>query len=292
MFSKACGIASNFTGVAIISTRLFDKTVNCGCGAYIVINDEGWILTVAHLWNSRFAYQKHSTELSVYKKEIISIQQDPNLSEVVKRHKIKGIKNNPKWITNHSFWWGFDGVKVIDVKPLPEGDLVIGRLDPFDPNMVKNYPVFKDPSKLAIGTSLCKLGYPFHKINATYNEATAMFTLAPGSLPLPRFPNDGIYTRNIIGGRSKDKKYGIKFLETSSPGLKGQSGGPIFDKKGTVWAVQSRTSSLLLGFNPKVLKNGKEIEENQFLNTGWGVHPELIVAFLKDNGINFKLSSY
>lgn len=52
--------------------------------------------------------------------------------------------------------------------------------------------------------------------------------------------------------------------------------------KGTVWAVQSRTVHFPLGFNPKVKHKGKEIGEHQFLNTGWGVHPELIVLlFLK-----------
>jgi len=121
-----------------------------------------------------------------------------------------------------------------------------------------------------------------------------MFKLARGTLPLPLFPIEGIYTRNVITGKSKDGKYQIKFLETSSPGLRGQSGGPIFDVKGTVWAVQSRTASFPLGFSPKIKQKGKgkEVEEHQFLNVGWGVHPELIVVFLKDNGVKFNLSDY
>jgi hypothetical protein len=41
-----------------------------------------------------------------------------------------------------------------------------------------------------------------------------------------------------------------------------------------------------------VKRNGKEVEENQFLNVGLGVHPEVIVAFLTANGISFKLSDY
>ena len=38
---------------------------------------------------------------------------------------------------------------------------------------------------------------------------------------LPHFPIDGISTKNIGAGRSRNGKYEIKFLETSSPGLKG-----------------------------------------------------------------------
>jgi len=35
-----------------------------------------------------------------------------------------------------------------------------------------------------------------------------------------------------------------------------------------------------------------EVQEHPFLNVGWGVHPELIVVFLKDNGVKFTLSDY
>jgi len=171
--------------------------------------------------------------------------------------------------------------------------LVIGRLEPFNQKIISTYPVLKDPAlNLNIGTSLCKLGYPFHDIKASFNDTKNTFELAPGSVPLPLFPIEGIYTRNIIAGKSKNGKYDIKFLETSTPGLRGQSGGPIFDSNGVVWALQSRTNHFPLGFSPKIRKNGKEVEENQFLNVGWGIHPELIVAFLSDNGIKFRLSDY
>ena len=60
----------------------------------------------------------------------------------------------------------------------------------------------------------------------------------------------------------------------------------------TVWAVQSSTRHFPLGFSPKVKKEGREVEEHQFLNVGVGVHPELIAAFLKDNGVKFRLSDY
>jgi len=56
--------------------------------------------------------------------------------------------------------------------------------------------------------------------------------------------------------------------------------------------MQVQTAHFPLGFSPKVKKGTKEVEEHQFLNVGLGVHPELIVAFLVDNGISFKLSDY
>lgn len=292
MFANAYKLASCFTQPTVISIRFFDKTVECNCGAFVVLNEEGWVFTVAHLLESFFAFQHHAKEISDYYHKLQVIQQDQKLDVKKKRKKISHLKINPKWITNHSFWWGLDGIQLKDIKVFPEGDLAIGRLEPFDPKRISSYPILKNPSNINIGTSLCKLGFPFHDINASFDEVKNVFELAPGSVPLPLFPIEGIYTRNIIAGKSKDGKYEIKFLETSTPGLRGQSGGPIFDKNGTVWALQSKTSHFPLGFSPKVKKDGKEIEENQFLNVGWGVHPELLVAFLMDNGVKFRLSDY
>ena len=91
-------------------------------------------------------------------------------------------------------------------------------------------------------------------------------------------------TRFIEAGTSSA---GIQahLLETSSPGLRGQSGGPIFDTDGRVWALQSRTTHLPLGFSPEVEVNGKEVTEHQFLNVGWGVHSETIIDFANLHGV-------
>lgn len=172
MFADAYEKARCFTLPVIISTRFFDGSVECGCGAFVVLNDEGWIITVAHLWQSHFAYKKHTSEIDDYNLKLKSIEQSPNLDAKHKRKKIAQLKTNPRWITNHSFWWGFDGAQLKDVKPLPEGDLVIGRLEPFDAKRISVYPVLKDPaSRLRHGTSLCKLGFPFYDIKASFDSA-------------------------------------------------------------------------------------------------------------------------
>lgn len=293
MFAKAYELASCFTRPVVTSMRFYDQSVECGPSAFVVLNDEGWIITVAHLWNSYRAFKQNTRELEAHKKQLEAIKQDQTLTTKQKNKILRQAKPNARWITNHSFWWSWDGVTIKDVKALPEADILVGRLEPFTQTMVQAYPIIKDPSKgLSIGTSLCKLGYPLHEIKASFDETNSTFMLAPEALPLPRFPIEGIYTRNAVAGKSRGGKYEIKLLETSSPGLKGQSGGPIFDTKGTVWAIQCRTHHYPLGFSPKVKKNGKVVEENQFLNVGLGIHPELIVAFLRDNGISFKLSDY
>lgn len=293
MFANAYKLASCFTRPLMISMRFYDNSVKCGVGAFVILNNEGWIITAAHLWKPFETYQQHIKKLSAYDQQLKAIEQDQSLTTEQRNKKLQQTKPDPGWIMNLAFFWGWEGVSIKDVRTFYEGDILIGRLEPFEKTMVKTYPVIKDPSKdLNPGTSLCKLGYPFHEIKASWDKTKDCFVLAEGVLPIPRFPIEGIYTRNLVVGRSRNEKYEIKLLETSSPGLRGQSGGPIFDINGTVWAIQSSTNHFALGFSPKVKKNGKEVEENQFLNVGRGIHPELLVAFLTDNGISFKLSDY
>src|SRR5690606_2946450 len=120
-----------------------------------------------------------------------------------------------------------------------------------------------------------------------WDEGENRFSLPPESVPIPRFPIDGMFTREVNVELSNGKKhhFPLKYLETSSPGLKGQSGGPIFDSNGHIWAVQSKTSHLPLGFNPTVPNTNTK--EHQFLNVGWGVHAETIINFFHEHKINF-----
>lgn len=258
MFAKTYKIASAFTRPVVALTRRGDDKVSASCGTFIVLNREGWVMTVAHLWQSYFVYKKQQTD--------------------------SGELSPPVKIKNHSFWWGEDGTTLKDIYPFPDYDLVIGRLDPFDPSRVEGYPLFMDAHKMEVGTSLCRVGYPFSRIKATFDDKNSRFLMDPKSLPT-LFPIDGIYTRTVVAPAFKGAKSVAKFIETSSPGLLGQSGGPIMDVTGKVWAIQSRTAHLPLGFSPKIRRGEREIEENQFLNVGWGVHAEIIKEVLSKLGL-------
>jgi len=289
MFTIGYEKARGFTHPVIISTKRYNGKVDCGLGAFMTINDEGWIITTAHIFDSFFHYRQHTEQIRKYREMVDEINSDPVLDQRQRKKKINHLKQYPGWILSHSFWWNKDGVRITDVKILGEGDLAVGRLEPFDKDRFPSYPVFKRPEKMKIAQSLCKLGYPFHKVKAVYDEQNKRFVIDPATFPIPLFPIEGIHTRKLTLGKSKDGKYDLLLLETSTPGLRGQSGGPIFDSDGYVWAMQSRTGHHPLGFSPKITKHGKESEENQFLNTGIGVHGELIIEFLKDNGIKFNL---
>jgi hypothetical protein len=293
MFADAYEKAAQFTYPLIVITRRLDGRVQSSLGAFVVLNSDGWIATVAHLLEAELAYQKDSAEVAQYRQEIEAIESDRQLSPKQKAKKKRRLKSNPEWITNQLFVWGRGDIRVTEAKTIPEADLAVARLEGFDPSTVKAHPVIKKPSGLRCGTSLCRLGFPFDRIEATYDEEANSFRLPPEDWAVTRFPIEGIYTRDVLlMQNSSESRCPAKFLETSSPGLRGQSGGPIFDSRGTVWAIQSRTMHFPLGFSPKVKKDGREVEENQFLNVGWGVHPEVLVGFLENNKIEFELSDY
>lgn len=258
----------------------------------VILNSDGWFLTAFHVI-------KQLQDLDAERNAVLSHRarereiRTSNDSPKSKQKQLQSIgKLGDDKTEAYSVWWGRDGVTVTDLGGVQSVDLGIGRLTPFDPSWVPGYPEIKDPNKdFDAGTSLCKLGFPFHAIQPSYDAASNAFQLPAEAFPFPLFPIDGIYTRTIIIEEEQPSKYPLAFVETSTPGLRGQSGGPIFDTKGAVWATQAHTAHLELGFSPPV--NGRPNQvEHQFLNVGRGASAATIVALLSDLGVSFKLSDH
>ena len=287
MFAKACERVHKFTRPLIISTRTVDGTVSSSCGTFIIINPEGWILTAGHLFDSFVKYQQDMKKI----KEVEEINARKASMAVPGAMTLPDtIQLDPKWITNHSFWWGGDGLRITSVYVNREIDIALAKLDGFRPDMVQEYPIFRDPDTMRPGTSICRTGFPFANIATDFDEGSKSFRIRNGVLPLPFFPNDGIHTRNVLKqNKSKEGNYDMLYVETSTPGLKGQSGGPIFDTNGHIYAMQVQTNHIPLGFHPISEYDGKSIVENQFLNVGIGVHGKLLQQIMRDHHISFKV---
>lgn len=293
MFANACSIARGFTFPIIISY----KQVNGECfsiiGSFVIINEDGWFVTAHHiilqLYNLQTSYNSYHDLLARRK----SIQEDANIIQPIRKKQLSQMKIEPTAICNFSVWLGWDNVTLDQLLVLPEVDLAMGRLGNFDKTKISLYPSFKNPDKLMEqGTSLCKIGFPFHIIKPEYEENKG-FILPGGSVPPPFFPLEGIFTRNVAVQTDIIKPYPLMYIETSSPGLRGQSGGPTFDIHGVVWAIQSQTHHLKLVFgNGNDTTKESEHIKHQFLNVGWGIHAKTLVGFLKEHNIQFQLSSY
>ena len=285
MFAEACAKATQFTKPMVISTATVDGKVDSGYATYVIINSEGWAVTAFHC--VQCVLQQHNDEN--LKREVDAYNaQNPDEKRTY----------NPKWLKANSVWWGNDNIRYDTMHFHPALDLAFVRLTNLPHNFVTDYPVFKEPSAIRPGMSLCRIGYPFTKAKATYDPESTRFALGlEGGIP-QWFPYEGMLTRQIVGipldANGKPVKIDPNepqpmFVECSTPGLVGQSGGPIIDKNGYIVGIQSKTNSIPLGFGDKQV-DGKYMPE-QFINLGVGVHVSTIIQAMKKHGIKYKSES-
>ena len=281
MFSDAFQKVSSYTRPVVTSIRMHDGTVFSDVATFIVLNEDGWIMTAGHVFDHYTKYQTDTNKM----KEI----EELNESRVAAGEPDHIIKPDEKSIVNHSFWWGWDGVHLVQAYVDRQLDIAVGKLEPFNPSWVHDYPVIIDPSKARPGTSLCRLGYPFVDVSPSWDSNLNSFRISKIPAKEALFPNEGIHTRTIKHGRCKNGNYDWVEVETSTPGMRGQSGGPIFDKEGRLYAMQTKTHHMPLGFRPVVEYQGQNVVENQFLNVGIGLHASTIIQLLDGRGVRYTL---
>ncbi len=182
-----------------------------------------------------------------------------------------------------------DQYKELTIEMHPTLDLAILQFKGYGQLLYNSFATFgRDTQYIRAGRSLCRLGYPFPEFsNFRYNAHTDdVEWIDTGRVNSPRFPIDGIVTRLIAENNE------VTGVELSTPGLRGQSGGPLFDTTGMVWGMQSATRHLHLGFDIEdrdVLVNGRKsrVSNYPFLNVGLCVHGESIKQFLRLKGIKY-----
>ena len=88
-----------------------------------------------------------------------------------------------------------------------------------------------------------------------------------------------------------DREGHVTGIELSTPGLRGQSGGPLFAENGVIYGMQSSTHHLYLGFDiheKRKIGGREEMVNNQpFLHVGQCVHLDVIKQFLDENHIRY-----
>jgi hypothetical protein len=285
MFQKAYAIARSFTWPVVLSRRTHQGACSSSIGTFVLVNEQGWIVTAWHILEQ---WQQLEQEAKEWKERDSLEQEIRNNQALTQKERQKKLQKLGKWgpdaTSRCSAWWGRDGITLTKYGGIPAIDIGFGKLEPFDPGWVQQYPTFKDPDRdFEPGRSLCRLGFPFHAIQPVWDDERQCFHLPPEAVPLPLFPIEGIFTRTCVlvspNGQAVPK-YPLQFVETSSPGLRGQSGGPIFDVNGVLWAIQSRTAHCPLGFDPEVPGNPGR-REHQFINVGLGIHTATILGLFK-----------
>ena len=291
MFAAGVAHASKFTSPVVISSKTIGGEVRSGCGSFVLVNDEGWIITAAHVFKAHNVLAEHRKAHAEYAAMRKEIEDDAAFKLNKKRKLISRLVFSHEWLESVLFWWANDSLRCGDVHMNLLADLAITQLQNLKAPTNQTFPTFGNPSvELPPGKSLCKTGFPFHSIQASFDEAKQAFRFEPGALPIPRFALDGIIARYRVMQNSTDKTQAT-FLEMSTPGMKGQSGGPVFDTDGVVWGIQVQTDSLELGFQPEVTKQGKKVAEHQFLNVGLAAYVSEISALFKKFNVKHNVAT-
>ena len=151
MFRKAYDMARHFTAPVISYHTTVSGLSDAGLGSLIVVNDDGWIVTAAHIVQQAAALAGADNDARTWEIEREKIRSDGTISSKERSNRYAAIgKRNNKSVRRAGTVWGHHSSKLVDISVRAEVDLAVWRLDPFDPSWVSQYPIFKDPSKSLI----------------------------------------------------------------------------------------------------------------------------------------------
>lgn len=265
MFTEAVKVASFFTYPYVgLRSTVGGRTYTL-LGSFVVLNAEGWIITSAHIFEEMLAAHRSAAG------------QEPGDERVAHCSEIWAVP-------------GFQSTKpaVKGGRISPVADLALGKLEPFDADTLRSFPVLRDTNAepLSQGETVCRYGFPFHAVDASFEESSG-FRVAPAAFPVPSFALDGIIAR--FNRRTSRDGASAMFVETSSPGLRGQSGGPLLDATGRLCGIQSQTAHLDLGFDASYAgDDGTRVIERQFLNVGLASHVDEVRQLLDAEGVSYR----
>ena len=291
MFKNAIGEIGKFTRpIHFISNIYGEKEIRPGAASLFFVNDQGVAITCKHVSSIMRQAGEISRQYQEFQKEKNLLLKSGSYNKKIKELKSRFGYDKPDNACQLLYQF-VDAVdfKTIDITEHPLHDLAILRMKNFTKTYYTGHAIFaKDSTELQPGLFLCRLGYPFPEFtNFTYDENSEFINWTNNTVRTVRFPIEGMVTRHIAGAEGK-----IAGVELSTPGLKGQSGGPLFNTEGLIFGMQSRTNHLHLGFDMKnyeMLSEGKKIRiTNQpCLHVGQCVHVDVIKEFLKENGVEF-----
>ncbi len=292
MFVKAISEASQYTrAIHSISRNYKTDKIIPGAATLFFVNDDGYAITCKHVIQWISQGMKVGKNFNAFKEALARIPKDGKFKQTLKNLEAKHHLTEGSMIQMRTtFVDCIDQISGFTWHLHPDYDLAILKFNDFNKKLYKSHAAFpKDSSDINQGKFLCRLGFPFPEFNNfQYNPLNDDIEWTnEGNKASPRFPIEGMVTRFI--GDAKGVKYGI---EMSTPGLRGQSGGSLFDEKGIVYGMQSRTKHLHLGFDiedKEIFSKGKtkKINDYSFIHLGECIHVDIIKEFLKLHQVQF-----
>jgi len=291
MFVDALARVDRFTKPIHFITRYYGGTdIIPETATLFFVNEDGFAVTCRHVVDQLLASDPFYARYLQFRSELRQFQKDPSYQLQRQRLEEKyGFTKDTVIRVRSNFMHCVAGEHQLTIHRHPTYDLAIIRFNGYEAKHYNGHALFlKEEGRIRPGRSLCRLGYPFPEFtNYRLNpELDDIEWTDSGRMHTPGFPIDGIITRQIA---DKDGVFGI---EMSTPGLRGQSGGPLFDTDGLIYGMQSATMHLHLGFdqiNREVISDGvrKRVSNYPFLNVGRCIHVRVIKDFLRSKGVTF-----
>lgn len=291
MFVKAIEEVAGYTKAIHLIQRVWGANrIVPGSATLFFVNSDGWALTCAHVAKSFIDGQKIAVKFDAFREERSQIPADRNQKNATNQLERKyGYKPGETVELHTRLLDCVEGDLKLDIQIHGSLDLALLHFGKVSRIMCDNFPVFgRDSAELKQGMSICRLGFPFPEFsNYAYNPLTdGIGWTNQGQELTPRFPIDGMLTRHVADATGK-----IIAFELSTPGIRGQSGGPAFDTRGRVWGMQSLTRHLDLDFDIDVeVQRGtkvKRVQDSAFLHVGGCIHIDPIKEFMREHGVKF-----
>jgi hypothetical protein len=289
MFVSAIKKVAEFTRPVLFITRYYGSTeIQPGLATLFFVNADGWALTCRHVVQEIAAEQEIDNRRTAFEAELAAIKGK------LSRNARKNIEAKhglvPSAVFEHraSFIFGGSGPINWKWRVDPNHDVALLHFPGFSTSWCSTFPTFgTNGGDLQPGKTICRLGYPFPEFtNFAYDaKSDTIGWTSTGSTNIPRFPIDGLVSRLVLDGGK------LGGFELTTPGLRGQSGGPAFDTEGKIWGMQSQTGHLDLNFDVEqnVLRQGKKkkITSYPFLHAGRCVHVDVLKDFMRLHKVAF-----
>lgn len=291
MFTRAIEKVSGFTRPVHSILRTYGgKQLIPASGTLFFVNEEACAITCKHIINSIIDGDTINKRYQQFKADRTKIPKDSRYKKNLQGLELKyHYEENTTIQMRTTFLDCVDQMTGFSCDVHPEYDLGIIRFNGYTKTLYNGFATFlKEGNNIQQGNTVCRLGFPFPEFtNYRYNEMTDDIEWTKeGLVASPIFPLDGMVTRFL--GDAK----GLYGIELSTPGLRGQSGGPLFNTNGTVYGMQFSTKHLHLGFDmeeKEILINNKnkKVTDYSFLHLGQCVHVNVIKNFLREKSVPF-----
>ena len=251
MFKEACEILAKQVRPIFVATRHGAQPARFAVGASVMVNDDGWTLTAGH----------------VVRAALQALEAQREYDGLSKREQRRRIGERPDTVTRAGVRWGSWDDPSVTGQFLLHGaaDLALFQLSGFVTPRGYREPVFR--ADAAPGESVCRVGYALlDDISSTSEGDSLHLDQSP-----PLFVNDGIVSRFVT---RSDHQH----IEVTSPGLLGQSGGPIADRHAHICGIQVCTRHYRLGFGG----------ESATHHVGQAVNGNVVCKFLRDHNVDHK----